>query len=236
MISELLAETPGLAAGFTLNILISALSMTFGTALGAALGMLRHGGGIAGHGAGLLTNLCRNVPSFVLMFYLAFLLPVEFEFDGELYLFPVWVKATLALTFPVIGFASDQFLGFRRQVRAGETGADLVFLAAWVQYALIILMASATASVIGVDEILARANRIAGRASDPAALMLTYGYVALWFLAAGLVMTGIASRLARRSTRSRNVLVRHTRRRKRKRYTSRKTNGERSAPIGPVSE
>ncbi|MEM8957032.1 MAG: hypothetical protein AAGC86_04370, partial [Pseudomonadota bacterium] len=129
MIPELLSQTGLLAGGFAINIAISVAAMVLGTALGAVLGLMRYVGGVAARVAGLLTNLCRNVPSFVLLFYLAFLLPVEFQWDGAFYLFPVWVKAAVALTIPVIGFASDQFLGFRRQLAEGEDGADLVFLA-----------------------------------------------------------------------------------------------------------
>lgn len=233
MIADLLSQTGLLAGGFGINIAISAVAMALGTALGAVLGLVRYTGGIAARIAGLLTSLCRNVPSFVLLFYLAFLLPVEFEWNGALYLFPVWVKAAMALTIPVIGFASDQFLGFRRDLAEGEVGADLVFLAAWLQYALIILMASPTASIIGSDEILARANRIAGQSSEPGFVMLTYGYTALWFLVAGLLLTAVAGYIARRSTRTRDKIVRHNRRRKRRKYQARKIESSESAAPDP---
>lgn len=218
MIAALLSQTGLLAGGFAINIAITVMAMVLGTALGAVLGLVRYTGGVAARIAGLLTGLCRNLPSFVLLFYLAFMLPVEFEWDGAFYLFPVWVKAAVALTIPVIGFASDRFLEFRRQLAEGEAGADLVFLAAWVQYALFILMASPTASVIGTDEILARANRIAAQDPDPGFLMLTYGYTSLWFLLAGLALTALAGWIERRSGRSRDRVLRANRRRRRRQH------------------
>lgn len=210
MLETLLGHTPDLAGGYAINLLISALSMLAGTVVGVFLGFLRGARWrITSSIAALLTNLCRNVPSFVLLFYLAFMLPVEIDWNGQIILLPPWIKATLALTFPVVGFASDQFLGYQRQSREGHLHADLVFLSAWVQYALIILMASATASVIGTDEILSRANRIAGSVSDTSFLVLIYAYVSLWFLATGLILTWIAGQLSRRgAAASQNVRAR----------------------------
>ena len=46
-------------------------------------------------------------------------------------------------------------------------------------------MATATASVIGADEIVGRANRVIATDSRPAFLIATYLYVSGWFLASG---------------------------------------------------
>lgn len=200
MIETLIAETPNLAEGFAINLLISVISMGVGTLIGVFLGFLRDDHGkFLRWTAELITSICRNVPSFVLLFYLAFMIPVEVEWNGQIVLFPPWLKATLALTIPVIGFASDQFLGYCRQRREAQHGASLVFVRAWFQYALIILMASPTASVIGADEILSRANRIAASVSDPSFLIMTYSYVAAWFLIASLLLIGTERLLTRHS-------------------------------------
>ena len=201
MIETLIAATPELARGFVTNLMISAVSMTLGTLIGAALGGMRHRAGVAGPPARLLTNLCRNVPSFVLLFYVAFLLPVEVEWQGRLVAIPLWIKATLALTIPVIGFVSDQSLGYRRQRSSGVTGAGETFVAAWLQYLLIIVMASATASVIGADEIVGRANRLIAQDNRPVFLLVTYLYVSLWFIGTGLILSwtiGLVQALPRR--------------------------------------
>ncbi|MGC9419216.1 MAG: hypothetical protein ACP5EN_09640 [Rhodovulum sp.] len=190
MIDVLIERTPYLAGGFGRNLLISAVSMGLGTLIGAALGWLRFHRFRATLGSErMLTNLCRNVPSFVLLYYMAFMLPAEVEIAGRILAVPVWIKATLALTFPAIGFASDQSLGFFRQRADGVAGAGETFTVAWIQYFLIIIMASATASVIGVDEIVGRANMVIARDDRPVFMLVTYLYVSLWFIAAGLLVS-----------------------------------------------
>ena len=51
-------------------------------------------------------------------------------------------------------------------------------------------MATATASVIGADEIVGRANRVIATDHRPEFLIATYLYVSGWFLASGLLLTG----------------------------------------------
>lgn len=198
ILDTLIDWTPFLALGFLRNLLISGLAMAAGTAIGVALGQLRYSRvRVASPVAGGVTSVCRNVPSFVLIFYVAFLLPVEVRWGESVLQIPVWIKATLALTIPVIGFASDQFRGFLRQRAAELGGAVAMFWTAWAQYFLIILMASSTASVIGADEIVGRANRIVAIDNDPALLLATYSYIAAWFLLAGLVISRVSARVAR---------------------------------------
>jgi polar amino acid transport system permease protein len=199
--------TPFLAGGFAGNLLISVLAMLFGTLIGAAFGWARGTGWLLGLPAGLITGLCRNVPSFVLMFYVAFVLPVEVVWGDAVVAVPLRAKAVLALTIPVIGFASDQSLALRRLREEGVAGAGDTFLTAWLQYFLIILMASATASVIGADEIVARANRVIATDQRPEFLMAVYLYVASWFLVAGLAISGAAATYSRARRRERPAVV-----------------------------
>ncbi|MBW4706662.1 hypothetical protein KX928_02570 [Roseobacter sp. YSTF-M11] len=198
MIEVLYDHTGYLARGFATNLLISILSMGFGTVLGTVLGWLRarrvSGLGPLSHFG---TNVCRNVPSFVLLFYMASMIPSEVEFGGTIMAVPLWIKATLALTFPVIGFTSDQSKGFFEQRRAGVSGAGEIFTIAWLQYFLIIIMASATASVIGADEIVGRANIVISQNESAQFLLVTYLYVSLWFLVTGLILSGIVKGLTR---------------------------------------
>ncbi|SDT94386.1 ABC transporter permease [Halopseudomonas salegens] len=194
----LLEHTPWLLGGFVWNLLISLLAMLFGTLLGGALGWLRDQPIWSLRApAGVLTSVCRNVPSFVLLFYVAFVLPVEVVVADQVILLPLWLKAVLALTIPVIGFASDQTLGYRRQVRMRLASARAVFTLSWLQYFLIVLMASATASVIGADEVVGRANRVIAIDSSPGFLLLVYTWVCSWFLLAGLLLVRLRALLER---------------------------------------
>ncbi len=131
------------------------------------------------------------------MFYVALVLPPEIAWDDTVVSVPLWIKAALALTIPVIGFASDQGLALRRQRRAGIAGADATYLTAWLQYFLIVLMATATASVIGADEIVGRANHVIAPDNRVEFLIATYLYVSAWFLAFGLVLTRTLAWIAR---------------------------------------
>ncbi|MEM7296089.1 MAG: hypothetical protein AAF330_05605 [Pseudomonadota bacterium] len=192
MIQELISQTPYFAEGFGGNLLMSVLAMSAGTLIGGILGCVRAGyGGLIALLAGFSTSICRNVPSFVLLFYMAFMIPNQITWSGEIVEVPVWFKATVALTFPVIGFASDQTVAFFGQYRDRVQRAGETFIVAWVQYLLIILMASAVASVIGADEIVGRANAYVARSNDPQFLLVTYGYVSIWFLGSGLLVTAL---------------------------------------------
>lgn len=192
MLVHLWERTPFLLGGYGFNLLIAALAMTAGTVIGLLIALARHARTAPLRLAGeAVTSLCRNIPSFVLMFYVAFVFPVELEWGGTLVQVPLWIKATFALIIPVIGFASDQGGAYLRQKRKGQPDAGAVFVTAWVQYYLIVLMASATASVIGADEVVGRANRVIAVDNSPGFLLLTYSYVCLWFLVSGLGITGV---------------------------------------------
>ncbi|MGS2717311.1 hypothetical protein ACVBE9_04010 [Eionea flava] len=189
ILNELSLWTPSLLEGFSLNISISLLAMITGTAVGWCLALGR--GSIKGYMAiscHSLTSIFRNIPSFVLMFYIAFAIPIEFEWQGELIHFPAWIKASIALAVPVIGFTADQFLHLRSALKQKNTVALPMFLIAWAQYFVIILMASSTASVIGVHEIVGRANTAIEVLRDPAFMLWMYLYVALWFLLAAALI------------------------------------------------
>lgn len=198
MVADLARWSPYLAGGFAGNLLIAIVSMALGTLIGAAFGWARARGPALRLPAAALTSLCRNVPSFVLLFYVAFALPVEIVWAGQVIGIPLWVKAAVALTIPVVGFASDQSLALRRQRAAGLKSARATFLTSWLQYFLIIVMASATASVIGADEIVGRANRVIAADNRPGFLIVVYVYVSFWFLAAGLALSATTRTLARR--------------------------------------
>ena len=196
LLAEVMRHSGYLAGGFATNMLISVLSMAIGTVIGVLLGRLRHAGlrGVT-LPAKFTTSICRNVPSFVLLFYMASMIPSEIEMAGQIYAVPLWIKATLALTFPVVGFASDQSLGFFRQRDDGITGAGEIFVVAWAQYFLIIIMASATASIIGADEIVGRANTLIAQQGGNAFLISMYLFVSMWFIFSGLIFTAIIKRV-----------------------------------------
>jgi polar amino acid transport system permease protein len=176
--------TPYLAGGFGWNIIVSVAAMAVGTVLGAGLahGRLAGPGGLARLARGA-TAASRNVPTFVCLFYLAFLVPNEVTLGGLALPVPAWMKAALALAVAVVGYISDTLGLALAERRAGRPEAWLLFLPAWMTYFLIIVMASSTASVIGVSEIVSRANTVIGATGREDLMVWIYLYAMLWFLA-----------------------------------------------------
>lgn len=191
--------TPYLAVGFVWNLIVSVLAMWIGTPVGWLLGRMRASRFRILEGpADAATALLRSIPSLVFLFYLAFVLPVEFTWEGTLVEVPPWFKATLALAVPVMGFTSDNILELVRQRRAGTRHAWTRFWIAYAQYFLIIIMASSTASVIGANEIVGRANTVIAALDAPEMMLWTYVYVSLYFLMSGLVIWRLVEKVLAR--------------------------------------
>ncbi|MFW5834290.1 MAG: hypothetical protein ACOCYE_09345 [Pseudomonadota bacterium] len=196
IVQGLIAATPFLAGGFLVNVLISLGAMALGTVLGVTLGLARRGPGrVVADG---LTEVARNVPSFVLLFFLAAVLPERLGLGAVSLSVDARLTALLALTIPVVGFAADATL----QVIAAEVAQRARRLAAmavaWVQYFVVILMASTTASVIGVDEIVQRSNQLVSIEAEPEKMLVVYLFVALWFVVPGVLLLGLGRRLGAR--------------------------------------
>jgi polar amino acid transport system permease protein len=132
----------------------------------------------------ILTELTRNIPTFVFLFYLAFVLPGEFgiPFTNLVVGFPSWLKASLALSIAVVGFCSDNLSPAISAWRKGNKGAALLFMPSWTSYALIIVMASSTASVIGVSELVSRCNTVINATGSTRIMLPVYLYACVFFI------------------------------------------------------
>ena len=185
IIKDLVTWTPFLLGGFLMNILISVAAMLIGTSLGWGLALMRLASSpFALRVAAILTEVTRNTPTFVFQFYLAFMLPNELKLPGTELIVAVapWVKASLALALAVIGFCSDNLTPALKAHRRGDHGAALLFIPSWTSYALIIVMASSTASVIGVSELLSRCNTVVNATGKSELLLPIYLYACFVFV------------------------------------------------------
>jgi polar amino acid transport system permease protein len=179
---ELRTWTPFLAGGFLWNIIISFVSMTIGTLIGAVIAFMRASDEwIVRRPGNVLTEFSRGVPTFVFLFYLAYLLPSEVTVFGTAFPVPAWLKASLALSIAVVGFVSDNLSVVIRDWRAGRRESAVLFLPSWTTYFLIIVMSSSTASVIGVSEIVSRANTVIGAINKDHMMIWIYLYAMGWF-------------------------------------------------------
>ena len=198
ILDALIVWTPYLAVGFVWNIIVSLTAMGIGTPVGIALALLRNGTRRRTSKSGsLLTTFARNVPTFVMLFYLAYIIPPEFSIFGISVGVPPWLKASLALSFAVAGYVSDNALAAVRHMRRRERAEALLFLPAWTGYFLIIVMASSTASVIGVPELLSRTDIVIAAIGEPDVALWFYLYAMCWFFAFSLPMV-IVTRLVSR--------------------------------------
>lgn len=185
-LQALAAWTPFLLEGFLWNIGIAALAMALGTFAGAALAWLR----VSAHprlarASAALTGLSRNVPTLVLQFYLALMLPGEWLVPGtDLILgVPAWFKASLALAVAVVGFTSDNLATALADWRRGRRSAALMFVPAWGTYLVIIVIASSTASIIGVGELVSRSNAVINATGQTSLMAPVYLYAMAIFFA-----------------------------------------------------
>lgn len=171
---------PTFIQAFSLNIIIAVSAMAVGTGAGfyitkCHLSTYR----FIQIGAKALILIFRNVPSFVLLFYLVLIIPSQFSLGQQHVQIPAIAKAIFALGAPVTAFACDYFLEIKNKGKPFQ-------LAPWNQYFIVILMASTTASIIGVKEIMATANASIAMSGNNQMVLPIYSLVALWFITCSL--------------------------------------------------
>lgn len=194
--------TPMLWQGFTLNLIMSALAMIGGTVIGIFLGLAQ----VSAHkpvstGARWLTQILRNAPWLVAIFYAMYMLPYEMRIGSTLIKFPDWVKATLGFSLPVIANVSEIVRGgiMSIPVQQWEAARSLAFtrrqtlwmivlpqcakrmLPPWMNLYSILTMATVLANVVGVSEALTMAREILASERRSDLLLPMYGYVLVWF-------------------------------------------------------
>lgn len=184
VIRDLLFWTPFLAAGFWWNIVISLVALSVGTGTGYLLALLRLSANVRlVKLSTIVTALTRSVPTFVFQFYLAFMLPdtVSIPVISPGVHFPGWLKASLALAIAVTAFVSDNLLRALHAWREGRRHDARLFVLNWGNYFLIIVMASSTASTIGVPEIVSRCNTVIDSSGQIGMMLWVYTYAMSWF-------------------------------------------------------
>lgn len=194
--------TPFLLGGFVWNIVISALAMVVGTALGFLLGIAQISQSRAVRGPSwFATQLLRNAPWLVLLFYCMYLLPFQITVFGLRVGLPDWLKSAFGFALPVMAYVSEIVRGAIRSIPAGqwESAEALSFtrrqtiwmiiipqclkrmLPAWMNLYAIVAMASVLANVVGVSEGLTAAREMLAAEQRTELLLPVYAYVLLWF-------------------------------------------------------
>jgi polar amino acid transport system permease protein len=175
IISTLITWTPFLLAGFGWNILIAFTALVLGSTIGVGLAFLKMSTHtIANRTNSVIAECSRNIPTLVLQFYLAVMLPSSV---------PGWVKTSLALSVAAASFVADNLPPVIRDWQQNQRSKAMLFLPAWTTLFVNLVMTSAGASLIGVNEIVSRCNVVVNATGNTSLLIPIYLYAGLFFLA-----------------------------------------------------
>jgi polar amino acid transport system permease protein len=201
---EVIAKwAPLLLTGFGFNILISALSMLLGTIAGLGLGL-----GLLSELAPMrqiswaLTQIFRNAPWLVLLFFVMFLVPFQVTLFGVRIPFPDWIKATVGFALPVMANVAEVVRGAVKSVPSTqwEAAEALAFtrhqtmwriilpqcvkrmLPPWMNIYALVTMSTVLASIVGVSEMLTLTAQVhAAEGGRPELFAPLYGFALLCF-------------------------------------------------------
>lgn len=183
-VDVLITWTPYLLEGFGWNLLVACASTAMGSVAGGVLAMLRfcRWPGVE-RTVQLLTRWMGHVPSMVLLFYFATLTPAQVVLPLGLGVLPVplWFKASLALASTATAFTAWNLHASVLAWRAGQRQAAMLFVPNWLGTFLIGVLASTTASLIGVSELVARSGVVISAAGE-AHMMAVYAWASGFFI------------------------------------------------------
>ena len=194
---------PLLLTGFAFNILISALAMLLGTILGFGLGLgLLSDWPPVRQFSWALTQIFRNAPWLVLLFFVMFLVPFQITMFGLRIPFPDWIKATVGFALPVMANVAEVVRGAVRSLPSTqwEAAEALAFtrrqtmrriilpqcvkrmLPPWMNIYSLVTMATVLASIVGVSEMLTLTAQVhAAEGGRPELFAPLYGFALLCF-------------------------------------------------------
>jgi polar amino acid transport system permease protein len=194
--------TPLIAQGFALNIAISFLAMAIGTLAGTPLGLAQ----ISllppiRTSSWLVTQIFRNSPWLVLLFYCMLLLPFQIQIGGTTIPLPGWFKSTIGLSLPVMANVSELVRGAVRSIPYGQWEAAeslaytrrqtlwLVILPQcvkritppWMNLYAILTTSTPLCAVVGVNEAMTLTGNILNAEGRTDLLIPMYLYLLTWF-------------------------------------------------------
>ncbi|CAA2144320.1 amino acid ABC transporter permease [Methylobacterium bullatum] len=211
---------PLLLTGFAFNVAISLVAMLLGTGAGLGLGLaLVSEGPVLRRIAWGVTQVFRNVPWLVLLFFVMFLVPFQVTVFGLRVPLPDWVKATVGFALPVMANVAEIVRGAVRSVPATqwEAAESLAFtrrqtlfriilpqclkrmLPPWMNVYALIAMATVQASIVGVTEMLTLTAQVhAAEGGRPELFAPLYGFALLCFFLYCYPIDRLTARLERR--------------------------------------
>lgn len=193
---------PALLQGFAVNIWIGLVSVVLASLLGLLLGALQVSPRpLLARPARLFTLFFRNAPWLVVIFFIMYLIPFEVEWGGEYYQIPDWIKVAVGLSLTASGYAAEVVRGGIQSVpvaqweAAASLGLDRrqilrkvvlpqalrSMLPAWMNLYCTVTMATALASLLGIEDLMTTMQLRLAAESRPELLLPGYLFVFLVF-------------------------------------------------------
>lgn len=187
---EVLESIPYLLAGVGITLEITALALILGALFGLLLALLRiYGGPVLSHFSIFYGRIIRSTPLLVILFILYFL-------GSEVIELSALAAIVLSLVIHTSAYQSEIFRGAIQSISKGQMEAALALgmsrfqcittiilpqafrraIPYWTNEAAIVLKDSSTAYVVGVIELMRRAEFVIARTAKP---FLTYMIVGL---------------------------------------------------------
>jgi polar amino acid transport system permease protein len=192
----------GELGGFVLNVLVSFLAMAVGTILGLWLGLAQVSQvRLLRRLARTVTQLFRNSPWLVLLFYFMLLLPFQIHLFGTTVPLPGWLKAAFALSLPIMANLAEIVRGAINSIPTSqwESAESLAFTRrqtmwmiilpqclkrmtpSWMNWYQILAMATPLISVLGVNDCLRLARDALAAEGRSEYLIPMYLWIMSWF-------------------------------------------------------
>jgi polar amino acid transport system permease protein len=201
---EVIAKwAPLLLTGFAFNIAISLLAMLLGTIAGLGLGLaLLSEIRLVAAASWFVTQVFRNAPWLVLLFFVMFLVPFQVTIFKTTIPLPDWQKATVGFALPVMANVAEVVRGAVRSIPSTqwEAAESLSFtrrqtmwliilpqcikrmLPPWMNIYSLVTMSTVLASIVGVSEMLTLTAQVhAAEGGRPELFAPLYGFALLCF-------------------------------------------------------
>ena len=210
---------PGEFGGFVLNILVSFIAMGLGTFMGLWLGIGQVSrNGLIRRASWAITQLFRNSPWLVLLFYFMLLLPFTIKIGGTQYDIPGWTKATFALSLPIMANFSEIVRGAIVSIPTGqwESAESLAFsrtqtmwqiilpqcvkrmIPPWMNWYCILTMSTPLISILGVNDGMTLTQDALAAEGRSEFLIPMYLWLMSWFFIYSYPIAQWTRRLERR--------------------------------------
>lgn len=192
-------------SGFVFNVIISVLTMLFGTIAGAILGLGQVSPNPVLRVISIaITQTFRNSPWLVLLFIVLLALPFEITIAGVIIPIPDWMKAVFGLSLPIMANIAEVVRGAVMSVPSGqwEAAESLAYtrhqtlwriilpqcfkrmIPPWMNWYAILTMATPLCSLLGVEELITLSRQaIEAEDNHPELLVPFYGFALLIFFA-----------------------------------------------------